>query len=93
VSAEPAVTIRCDASSQPVCDLLSCGKPYQRVRRHQRFCSPECKAAFHDPDNQRLAGIVKSIRPLKGGKCSVTLHFDSVQAALRLELGKIAEVL
>lgn len=85
--------IRSDASSLPTCDYLPCGKPYQRVRRHQRFCSPECKAASHDPDNQRIAGVVKSIRPLKGGKCSVTLHFDSVHAALRLEPGKIAEVL
>jgi hypothetical protein len=93
VSAVPSDEIRHDASTDAICEYAPCAIPFKRKRRWQRFCSDEHKHAYHDPDNQRIAGVVKSIRPLKGGKCSVTLHFDSVEAALRLEPGKIAEVL
>jgi hypothetical protein len=93
MSAEPAAAVRYDASTDAICAYEPCGKGFKKKRRNQRFCCEQHKAASHDPDNRRIAGVVKSIRPLKGGKCSVTLHFDSVEAALRLEPGKVAEVL
>jgi len=94
VSAVPADASRCDGSGDPICAFEPCGKPFPRTKSTRRFCSEECKAAFHDPDNRRVRTIVKSNKLLKGGKRSITVHLDaSDPAGALLEPGKVAEIL
>lgn len=85
--------IRYDASGDAICANPLCGGTFKAKKRTQRFCDERCNAEFHDPNNRRVRGVVKSNKLLKGGKRSVTLHFEAEADVLRLEPGKLAEIL
>jgi hypothetical protein len=84
-----------DASGVEICAYPMCRQPFTPRRRWQRFCKPEHRAAHHAAsDDSGVRGVVKSNKLLKGGKRSLTLHFDADQdAVLHLEPGKVVEVL
>lgn len=86
--------IRSDASGEAICAYPPCGSTFSPRKSWQRFCCPEHRAAFHATQTDcGIRGVVKSNKLLKGGKRSVTLHFDPTEDVLRLEPGKVAEIL
>jgi recombinational DNA repair protein (RecF pathway) len=54
------------------CD--QCHESFDPIKYNQRFCGPICKAAWHLEHNASN-GRIKSIRRIKSGKWSVTVHF------------------
>lgn len=97
---EPVMTnetpspMRSDASTATICGYLCCAQPFTPRKRWQLYCSDECRRAqFRVRGDDGLRGIVKSVKRLKGGKVSVTLHFEDIDAALRVEPGRVMEIL
>ncbi len=73
-----------------------CLTPFTPRKAWQKFCSTACRTE----DNARRAadgmrGRVASIRPMKGGRVSMVVHFaaDAREQALKLEPGKTVGVL
>ena len=73
-----------------------CGTDYVKVRKLQRFCSGLCRQAYHNSRKTLVGpqGLVKFVRKIKGGKTSITIHFDGDNAgrSLGLEIGDKVQV-
>lgn len=95
MTAETPSPIRSHASIATICGYLPCAQPFTPRKRWQLFCSDTCRLAQHRlRQDGGLRGVVKSNKLLKGGRRSVTLHFDAADdAVLRLEPGTVAEIL
>lgn len=92
---ETASPMRSHASTATICGYLSCcAQPFTPRKHWQLYCSDECRLAQHRLRHDGgLRGIVRSVKRLKGGRVSITLHLDDIDAALRVEPGRVMEIL
>ena len=74
-----------------------CSAEFSPRRADQVYCSPKCRIEHYHATrgDGALRGAVTAVRRLTGGRVSVTLRFppESADYALRLEPGKVAEVI
>ena len=74
-----------------------CAADFAPKRADQVYCSAKCRLAHYNATkgDGALRGAITAVRRLTGGRVSVTLRFQPEQAdyALRLEPGKVAEVI
>lgn len=81
-----------DAATDASC--VRCGRSFAPVKRWQRFCGRACRQAFHEAEDGGLRAVVSSVRVMKRGTVSVTLHFDPLDrdAALGIDPGAVVEI-
>lgn len=64
------------------CEYEPCGEVIEDPKPGQRFCSEKtgrhCRQKWHH--ESQLPGVVKLMRPIKGGKWSVTVHYPEQPA-------------
>ena len=74
-----------------------CSAEFSQRRADQVYCSAKCRQAHYHATkgDGALRGAITAVRRLTGGRVSVTVRFQPEQAdyALRLEPGKVAEVI
>ena len=74
-----------------------CSAEFEPRRADQVYCSAKCRQAHYHATkgDGALRGTITAVRRLTGGRVSVTVRFppESADYALRLEPGKVAEVI
>jgi hypothetical protein len=86
----PVREMRTHSPDATLCANPECRVSFYKRVKWQRYCGDTCRVADHK-DKSGPAGIrgaLHDMRPLKGGKWSVIVHVDAVEAAALMKLGK-----
>ena len=79
-----------------LCENPDCRLSFSPRVKWQRYCGDTCRTAHHKSKRENgpagVRGALHDMRPLKGGKWSVIIHVDAVEAAALVKLQKGALV-
>jgi hypothetical protein len=88
----PVREMRSARDSDEIRSCKHCQHAFVPRAPHQAYCSDDCRAAFHKNKRENgpagIRGQLFDMRPLKGGKWSVIVHVDAVEAAALVKLQK-----
>jgi hypothetical protein len=83
-----------DASGDAICAYLPCSIAFKAKKSWQLYCCAEHRRLANAlKADGALRGVVKSNKLLKGGKHSVTFHFEAADDVSHLQPGRVMEIL